>query len=76
MPMSSAAVVVGRSITDMIYATRRADGHGRLRARARLALARQPAEFAAAIGLLLLLRFALLWIGIFLGLLVPGARRR
>lgn len=31
------------------------------------------AETAAAIGLLLLLRFAMLWIGIFLGLIVPTA---
>jgi ABC-type polysaccharide/polyol phosphate export permease len=29
-------------------------------------------ETAAAIGLLLLLRFAMLWLGIFLGLVVPG----
>jgi ABC-2 type transport system permease protein len=32
-----------------------------------------PVEVAAALGLLLLLRFAVLWIGIFLGLLITGA---
>jgi ABC-2 type transport system permease protein len=72
MPISSAAVVVGRSATDMIYASLglavmvvagyllgwRFHGTG--------------AEFAAAIGLLLLLRFALLWIGIVMGLYLPG----
>jgi ABC-type multidrug transport system permease subunit len=72
MPISSAAVVLGRSVTDMIYASLglavmvvagyllgwRFHGTG--------------AEFAAAIGLLLLLRFALLWVGIVLGLLIPG----
>ena len=38
-----------------------------------------PAETAAAIGLLLLLRFAMLWLGIYLGLVIPmiavGVRR-
>ncbi|MGB3441350.1 MAG: ABC transporter permease [Actinophytocola sp.] len=31
-----------------------------------------PAEVLAAVGLLLLLRFALLWVGIFLGLVIKG----
>jgi ABC-2 type transport system permease protein len=72
MPMAASAVLLGRSITDMIYATvglavmigcglvlgwRWHGGMG---------------ETAAAIGLLLLLRFAMLWVGIYLGLLVPG----
>ena len=73
MPMSGSAVVLGRSITDMIYATvglavMLGAGlvmgwrfHGGV------------ADTAAAIGLLLLLRFAMLWIGIFLGLIVPNA---
>ena len=73
MPMSGSAVVLGRSITDMIYATvglavMLGAGlvmgwrfHGGIGAT------------AAAIGLLLLLRFAMLWIGIFLGLIVPNA---
>jgi ABC-2 type transport system permease protein len=72
MPMASSAVLLGRSLTDMIYATvglavmigaglvlgwRWHGGMG---------------ETAAAIGLLLLLRFAMLWVGMYLGLLVPG----
>lgn len=72
MPMSSSAVVLGRSITDMLYslvglAVMIGAGvalgwrwHGSL------------IEMAAAIGLLLLLRFAMLWLGIFLGLIIPG----
>lgn len=72
MPMSSSAVVLGRSVTDMLYsfiglAVMVVAGvalgwrwHGSV------------AETAAAIGLLLMLRFAMLWLGIFLGLIVPG----
>jgi len=72
MPMASSAVVLGRSLTDMIYATvgltvMIATGlvlgwrwHGSI------------GETMAAVGLLLLLRFAVLWIGIYLGLVVPG----
>ena len=72
MPMASSAVVLGRSVTDMLYssvglAVMIVAGvllgwmwHG------------TPAETAAAIGLLLLLRFAMLWLGIFLGLVIPG----
>jgi ABC-type multidrug transport system permease subunit len=72
MPMASSAVVLGRSITDMIYSTVGLavmfvagmmlgwQAHG------------TPAETAAAIGLLLLLRFAMLWVGIYLGLILPG----
>jgi ABC-2 type transport system permease protein len=72
MPMASGAVVLGRSVSDMIYATVGLAvmiGCG-------LVLGWRwhggPAETATAIGLLLLLRFAVLWIGIFLGLLIPG----
>ncbi len=72
MPMASSAVVLGRSFTDMLYSTvglvvMIAAGlvlgwrwHGGI------------GETAAAFGLLLLLRFAMLWIGIFLGLIIPG----
>ena len=72
MPMAASAVLLGRSITDMIYATVGLAvmigcglvlgwrWHGSM------------SETAAAIGLLLLLRFAMLWVGIYLGLLVPG----
>jgi ABC-type multidrug transport system permease subunit len=73
MPMASSAVVLGRSVTDMLYATvgltvMVATGlvlgwrwHG------------SPLEALGAVGLLLLLRFGLLWVGIFLGLVIPGA---
>jgi ABC transporter DrrB family efflux protein len=68
MPMAPSAVVVGRSIAGMVYST--------------VSLALMVAcglavgwrwrgtmgETLAAFGLLLLLRFAFLWVGIFLGL--------
>ncbi|WP_280493324.1 ABC transporter permease [Nocardia asiatica] len=72
MPMTSSAVVSGRGVTDLIVACAeltilmltalvigwRPDG-GVLRG-------------VAAFGLLLLLRFALIWVGVWLGLLVPN----
>jgi ABC-2 type transport system permease protein len=71
MPMSSAAVVVGRSVSDMFHSTLELAilmgcglvvgwrwHHG-------------PVKALAAVGLLLLLRFALIWAGIFLGLILP-----
>lgn len=72
MPMSPVAVVAGRCIADTIYASitlavmvisglavgwRASDG---------------PGGAAAALGLLLLLRFALVWVGIYLGLMMKG----
>ena len=73
MPMASSAVVLGRSITDMIYVDRRPGRDDRVRASCSAgAGTAASAETAAAIGLLLLLRFAMLWVGIYLGLLVPG----
>jgi ABC-2 type transport system permease protein len=73
MPMSSAAVLLGRGVSDMLYAS--------------LGLAVMigcglvlgwrwhtgPAEVAAAIGLLLFLRFALVWAGMWMGLVFSGA---
>jgi ABC-2 type transport system permease protein len=72
MPMTPGAVLVGRSLADMVNSTAglavmvgcglivgwRAHGG--------------PEATLAAIGLLLLLRFALLWAGIYLGLVVNG----
>jgi len=72
MPMASSAVVTGRGVGDLVAATLdlvvlvgtalvvgwRSDG-GML-------------ATAAAFGLLLLLRFALIWIGVLLGLMVPN----
>jgi ABC-2 type transport system permease protein len=72
MPMAPSAVVGGRAIADMLYAGlglavlvaagllvgwRWRDGLG---------------QALLALGLLLLLRFALLWVGIYLGLLAKG----
>jgi ABC transporter DrrB family efflux protein len=73
MPMSPLSVLLGRGVSDMLYAS--------------LGLAVMvacglvlgwrwhtgPIEVAAAIGLLLLLRFAVLWAGMFLGLVFTGA---
>ncbi len=73
MPMSSSAVLLGRGISDMLYATLGLT----VMIVTGLVLGWRwhtgPAEFAAAIGLLLLLRFALLWAGMFLGLIFTGA---
>jgi ABC-2 type transport system permease protein len=73
MPMSPLAVLLGRGISDMLYAS--------------LGLAVMfacglvlgwrwhtgPAEVVAAIGLLLFLRFAVLWAGMWMGLVFTGA---
>lgn len=73
LPMSSAAVVLGRCIADML------DSAVTLVVLAGTGLALgwrwhgSPLEALAAFGLLLLLRFALLWVGIFIGLSVRNA---
>ena len=72
MPMANGAVVLGRTVTDMIYAT-----FGLLvMVVAGLLLGwrwhAEPGAVLAAFGLLMLLRFAMLWVGIFLGLIIPG----
>jgi ABC-type multidrug transport system permease subunit len=72
MPMSASAVLVGRAAADMVTST--------------IALAvlllvglavgwratGGPGAVLVAVGLLLLLRFAMLWVGIYLGLIVRG----
>lgn len=72
MPMSPSAVVTGRGLSDILHAGIdlavlaviavvigwRSDG--------------TVLETLAAFGLLLLLRFALIWIGVFLGLITPN----
>ncbi|MBB4904211.1 ABC transporter permease [Actinophytocola algeriensis] len=72
MPIAPSAVVSGRAGADMLnsalsLAVIMAAG---------LLIGWQahtgPAEVLAAVGLLLLLRFALLWLGIFLGLVIKG----
>lgn len=72
MPMAQSAVVTGRGVSDLLSAT--ID----LVVLAAIALVvgwRSNGSFLAtlsAFALLLLLRFALIWIGVFLGLLVPN----
>jgi ABC-2 type transport system permease protein len=74
LPMSSAAVVLGRCIADML------DSVVTLVVLAATGLAlgwrwhESLGEALAAFGLLLLLRFALLWVGIFIGLSVRNAQ--
>lgn len=72
MPMAPSAVVTGRGVVDLITAAAelailaltalligwRADGG--------------PLASLAGFGLLLLLRFSLIWLGVWLGLVVPG----
>lgn len=72
MPMSSAGVVLGRCIADMLSSVVGLAvmvGVGLL---VGWRWHEGPAHAAAAIGLLLLLRFAFLWVGIYLGLLARG----
>jgi ABC transporter DrrB family efflux protein len=72
MPMAPSAVVVGRAGADMLNS---ALGLAVIMV-AGLLVGWQthtgPASVLAAVGLLLLLRFALLWLGIYLGLVVKG----
>ncbi|MFI6519090.1 ABC transporter permease [Spirillospora sp. NPDC050679] len=68
MPMSSWAVVLGRALADLVNSV------GELAILVCCGLLagwgfhQGPAKAAAAVGLLLLLRFALIWAGIYLGL--------
>ncbi|WP_411137656.1 ABC transporter permease [Streptomyces sp. C10] len=72
LPMATSAVVSGRGVADVIGAT--VD----LVVLAAIAVVvgwrshGSPAATLAAFGLLLLLRFALTWIGVYLGLLAPN----
>jgi ABC-2 type transport system permease protein len=72
LPISAAAVVLGRCIADMLNA---AAGLAVMLAAGLLLGWRWHAGLPAAlaaVGLLLLLRFGLLWVGIFLGLIARG----
>ena len=72
MPMSSLAVVAGRCVADMLNSVVGLS----IMVGAGLLLGWRwhggPASALAAVGLLLLLRFALLWAGVFVGLAVKG----
>jgi ABC transporter DrrB family efflux protein len=72
MPMAPSAVVVGRAGADMLSS---ALGLAVIMAAGVLVGWRAhtgPLQVIAAVGLLLLLRFALLWLGIYLGLVIKG----
>jgi ABC-2 type transport system permease protein len=73
MPMAPSAVLVGRAAADLAIS---AIGLAVL-VLAGLAIGWRwstgPLSVAAAVGLLLLLRFALLWVGIYLGLIARGS---
>ncbi|MFJ9741790.1 ABC transporter permease [Streptomyces sp. NPDC101166] len=71
MPMASSAVVAGRGITDLLAAC----AELAIMMLTALAMGWRPDAglgFLAAFGLLLWLRFALIWAGVWLGLLVPN----
>ncbi|GAB3996326.1 ABC transporter permease [Glycomyces albus] len=75
MPMASSAVVVGRNIADTIHA---AVDLGVLAIIALIIGWRSDGTFLetlAAFGLLLWLRFALIWVGVWLGLLVKNVEQ-
>jgi ABC-type multidrug transport system permease subunit len=73
MPMAPSAVSAGRGLADLLVAS------AELTILAATALAigwradGGPAAAVGAFGLLLLLRFSLIWVGVWLGLLVPNA---
>ncbi|MFC7306351.1 ABC transporter permease [Streptomyces monticola] len=72
MPMAPSAVVAGRGVTDLVVACAELTI---LAATAVVMGWRSDAGIAAALGafgLLVLLRFSLIWIGVFLGLLIPN----
>ncbi|MBV1936761.1 ABC transporter permease [Streptomyces sp. BV286] len=71
MPMSPSAVVAGRGVTDLIVACAELS----ILMLTALAMGWRPDggfAFLGAFGLLLWLRFALIWLGVWLGLLVPN----
>ncbi|MEY9487914.1 ABC-2 type transport system permease protein [Streptomyces calvus] len=71
MPMASSAVVAGRGVTDLVVAC----AELAIMMLTALAMGWRPDGgwgFLAAFGLLLWLRFALIWVGVWLGLLVPN----
>lgn len=73
MPMSGAAVLIGRAVADMLFSVLTLAvmvGAGLLIGWRNNGSA---GEFFAALGLILLLRFALIWIGVYLGLVLSGA---
>ncbi|WP_028476955.1 ABC transporter permease [Nocardia sp. CNY236] len=72
MPMASSAVVSGRGVTDLFVACAELS----ILVLTAVLIGWRPEggvlRCLAALGLLLLLRFALIWVGVWLGLLVPN----
>jgi ABC-2 type transport system permease protein len=71
MPMASSAVVAGRGVTDLLVACAELT----IMMLTAFAMGWRPdggLGFLASFGLLLWLRFALIWIGVWVGLLVPN----
>ncbi|GIH70736.1 ABC transporter permease [Sphaerimonospora thailandensis] len=73
MPMSAAAMLAGRAVADMLLSVLTLA----VMVVTALAVGWRPygstGEFLAALGLILLLRLALVWIGVYLGLALSGA---
>ncbi|MEU9114490.1 ABC transporter permease [Streptomyces sp. NPDC048483] len=72
MPMAPSAVVSGRGVADVLNAALDLAVLAAIAVVVGWRSGGSPAATLAAFGLLLLLRFALTWIGVFLGLLVPN----
>jgi ABC-2 type transport system permease protein len=73
MPMSHAAVLVGRATADMVTSAVALAVLLLVGVAVGWRASGGPGAALAAVGLLLLLRFALLWVGIYLGLLVRSS---
>jgi ABC transporter DrrB family efflux protein len=72
MPMSGPAVLLGRSAADMLNSVVMLAGLVALGFAIGWRPHNSPGETLLAFALLLLLRFALLWLGIYLGLVISG----
>ena len=73
MPMAHGAVLIGRAAADLVVSAIALAVLLLVAVTVGWRATGDPAAIAAAIGLLLLLRFAVLWVGIYVGLLVRSA---
>lgn len=72
MPMSPSAVVVGRATADMLHSVAALAVMAACGVLIGWRVHDGPARALAGLGLLLLLRFALIWLGVYLGLVARG----
>ncbi|WP_335933810.1 ABC transporter permease [Streptomyces sp. PTD5-9] len=72
MPMAPVAVCAGRGLADLLVAAAELTILGATALAIGWRAGDGPAAAVGAFGLLLLLRFSLIWVGVWLGLLVPG----